>query len=312
MTEGAPPPADRSELTTRAAIASIVMAVILIALKSWAAYRTDSTAMLGSLADSGIDLVASLVVLLGVRIAAQPADFDHRFGHGKAEALAALVQIVLITISAIYIGGRAVQRLMSGAQTAEAELGIGVSLVAIGMTLGLISYQRYVVRRTGSLAIGTDRLHYSSDLLLNGSVIVALALDQFARLKGADAVFGLAIALWLLWSAWRASSHTFDQLMDREWPDDLRDRFLAAAKEYPELAGLHDFRTRTSGTHNFAQFHVWVPANWTVQEAHDRLDRVEEELQRRFPNTEILIHVDPEGQTDRETLLPQEITERAT
>lgn len=312
MTEGAPPPADRSELTTRAAIASIVMAVILIALKSWAAYRTDSTAMLGSLADSGIDLVASLVVLLGVRIAAQPADFDHRFGHGKAEALAALVQIVLITISAIYIGGRAVQRLMSGAQTAEAELGIGVSLVAMGMTLGLISYQRYVVRRTGSLAIGTDRLHYSSDLLLNGSVIVALALDQFARLKGADAVFGLAIALWLLWSAWRASSHTFDQLMDREWPDDLRDRFLAAAKEYPELAGLHDFRTRTSGTHNFAQFHVWVPANWTVQEAHDRLDRVEEELQRRFPNTEILIHVDPEGQTDRETLLPQEITERAT
>jgi len=312
MTEDVTPPPERSELTTRAAIASIGMAVILIALKSWAAYRTDSTAMLGSLADSGIDLVASLVVLLGVRIAAQPADFDHRFGHGKAEALAALVQIVLITISAIYVGARAVQRLMSGAQTAQAELGIGVSLVAMALTIGLISYQRYVVRRTGSLAIGTDRLHYSSDLLLNGSVIVALVLDQFARLTGADALFGLAIALWLLWSAWRASSHTFDQLMDREWPDELRDRFLAAAKEYPELAGLHDFRTRTSGTHYFAQFHVWVPANWTVQEAHDRLDRVEEELQRRFPNTEILIHVDPEGQTDRETLLPQEITERAT
>jgi ferrous-iron efflux pump FieF len=312
MTEDGTPRAERSELTTRAAIASIAMAVVLIALKSWAAYRTDSTAMLGSLADSGIDLVASLVVLLGVRIAAQPADFDHRFGHGKAEALAALVQIILITISAIYIGARAVQRLMSGAQTAEAELGIGVSLVAMALTIGLISYQRYVVRRTGSPAIGTDRLHYSSDLLLNGSVIVALALDQFARLAGADAMFGLAIALWLVWSAWRASRHTFDQLMDREWPDELRRRFLAAAKEFPELAGLHDFRTRTSGTHNFAQFHVWVPADWTVQEAHDRLDRVEEELQRRFPNTEILIHVDPEGQTDRETLLPQEITERAT
>jgi ferrous-iron efflux pump FieF len=312
MTESGIRPAERSELNTRAAIASIAMAVVLIALKSWAAYRTDSTAMLGSLADSGIDLVASLVVLLGVRIAAQPADFDHRFGHGKAEALAALVQIILITISAIYIGARAVQRLMSGAQTAEAELGIGVSLVAMALTIGLISYQRYVVRRTGSPAIGTDRLHYSSDLLLNGSVIVALALDQFARLAGADAMFGLAIALWLVWSAWRASRHTFDQLMDREWPDELRRRFLAAAKEFPELAGLHDFRTRTSGTHNFAQFHVWVPADWTVQEAHDRLDRVEEELQRRFPNTEILIHVDPEGQTDRETLLPQEITERAT
>ncbi|HEX6604950.1 MAG TPA: cation diffusion facilitator family transporter [Sphingomicrobium sp.] len=293
-------------------MASIAMAVTLIALKAWAAYRTDSTAMLGSLADSGLDLVASLVVLLGVRIAAQPADHDHRFGHGKAEALAALVQVILISISAIFIGARAVQRLVTGAQTAEAELGIGVSLVAMVLTVALISYQRHVVRRTGSLAIGTDRLHYSSDLLLNGSVIAALVLDQFAGLTGADALFGLLIALWLLWGAWRASSQAFDQLMDREWPDHLRERFLAAAKDYPELAGLHDFRTRTSGTHYFAQFHVWVPPEWTVREAHDRLDRIEEELQQRFPNTEILIHVDPEGQTDRETLLPQEITERAT
>ena len=305
-------PGERSKLTARAAMASIVMAVTLIALKSWAAVETDSTAMLGSLADSGLDLVASLVVLLAVRIAAQPADTDHRFGHGKAEALASLVQVILITISAIFIAVRAVRRLLAGAQTADAELGIGVSLLAMVLTVVLISYQRHVVRRTGSLAIGTDRLHYSSDLLLNGSVILALALDQFAGLAGADAVFGLLIALWLLWGAWKASSHALDQLMDREWPDELRERFLAAAREYPELAGLHDLRTRSSGTHYFAQFHVWVPAHWTVQEAHDRLDAVEEALQARFPGTEILIHVDPEGQTDRETLLPQEITEQAT
>jgi ferrous-iron efflux pump FieF len=143
-------------------------------------------------------------------------------------------------------------------------------------------------------------------------VIVALVLDQYLSLRGADAVFGLLIALWLLYGAWSASSHALDQLMDREWPDELRERFLAATKEYPELAGLHDLRTRTSGTHNFAQFHVWVPAHWTVQEAHDRLDRAEEELQKRFPDTEILIHVDPEGQIDRETLLSQEITEQAS
>jgi ferrous-iron efflux pump FieF len=293
-------------------MASIAMAVILIALKSWAAVQTSSMAMLGSLADSGLDLVASLIVLLGVRVAAQPADYDHRFGHGKAEALASLVQVILITLSALFIGFRAVQRLLSGASTAEAELGITVSLIALVLTGALISYQRYVVRRTGSLAIGTDRLHYSSDLLLNGSVIVALALEQFAGLTGADALFGLLIALWLLWGAWSASSNAFDQLMDREWPDELRERFLAAASEYPELAGLHDLRTRTSGTHHFAQFHVWVPADWTVREAHDRLDRVEEALQQRFPGTEILIHVDPEGQVDRETLLSQEITEQAS
>ena len=304
--------AERGKLTTRAALASIAMAIILIALKTYAAVQTSSMAMLGSLADSTLDLIASLIVLLGVRIAAAPADHEHRFGHGKAEALAALVQVILITLSAIFIGFRAVQRLLSRAQTADAELGIGVSVVAMILTVALISYQRHVVRRTGSLAIGTDRLHYSSDLLLNGSVVVALGLDQYAHLTGADAVFGLLIAVWLVWGAWKASSHALDQLMDREWPDDLRERFLAAAKEYPELAGLHDLRTRSSGTHYFAQFHVWVPGDWTVKKAHDRLDAVEEALQERFPGTEILIHVDPEGQTDRETLLSQEITERAS
>jgi len=301
----------RSELTRRAALASIAMALFLIGLKTWAALQTSSMAMLGSLADSGLDLVASLVVLLGVRVAAQPADADHRFGHGKAEALAALVQIILIILSALFIGYRSIERLLEGAQTADAELGIGVSLVAIALTFALITYQRHVIRRTGSVAIGTDRLHYASDLVLNGSVIVALALDQYAGLPGSDAVFGLLIALWLLWGAWTSSSYALDQLMDREWPDELRARFLTAAAEYPELAGLHDLRTRASGTHHFAQFHVWVPADWTVREAHDRMDRIEEQLQRRFPGTEILIHLDPEGHTDRETMLSSDLTESA-
>jgi len=303
---------ERGKLTTSAALASIAMAIVLVALKSYASIQTSSMAMLGSLADSSLDLVASLIVLLAVRIAAAPADHEHRFGHGKAEALAALVQVILISLSAVFIGFRAVQRLLSGAQTADAELGIGVSVIAMVLTVGLISYQRHVVRKTGSLAIGTDRLHYSSDLLLNGSVVLALGLDQYAHLTGADAVFGLLIALWLLWGAWSASGHAFAQLMDREWPDELRERFLAATKDYPELAGLHDLRTRSSGTHYFAQFHVWVPGDWTVKQAHDRLDAIEEALQERFPGTEILIHVDPEGQIDRETMLPQEITERAS
>lgn len=312
MTQGAISPSDRAALTTRAALASISMAVILVGLKVWAAYQTSSMAMLGSLADSGLDLVASLVVLAGVRVAAQPADDDHRFGHGKAEALASLVQVILITLSALFIAFRAIQRLLSGAQTEQAELGIGVSIAAVILTLLLITYQRHVVGRTGSLAIGTDRLHYASDLLLNGSVIVALVLDQYAGLPGSDAVFGLLIAIWLAYGAWKASAHAIDQLMDREWPEGDRQRFLSACQDYPELAGLHDFRTRTSGTHQFAQFHVWVPAEWTVQQAHDRMDRVEEALQQRFPGTEILIHLDPEGHTDRETMLPSHITERAT
>ena len=165
---------------------------------------------------------------------------------------------------------------------------------------------------TGSVAIKTDNVHYKSDLFLNGAVIVALLLDQALHVGGADAVFGILIALWLLWGAYRASAEAIHQLMDREWPEEERQEFLAAASDYPELQGLHDLRTRKSGTLRFVQFHVWVPADWTVQKAHDRLDVVEEQLQERFPGTEILIHVDPEGQTDRETLLPQDITERAT
>lgn len=302
---------DRSSLTARAAFASIAMAVFLIGLKTWAALQTSSMAMLGSLADSTLDLVASLVVLLGVRVAAQPADREHRFGHGKAEALAALVQVIIITLSAIFIGFRSVQRIIQGATTSDAELGIGVSLVAIAFTFALIAYQKHVVRKTGSIAIATDRLHYASDLLLNGSVIVALGLEQFAHLVGSDAVFGLLIALWLAWGAWRSSTHALAQLMDREWPDEERERFLAAAKSFPELEGLHDLRTRSSGTHSFVQFHVWVPADWTVQEAHDRMDRVEQQLEQQFPNTEILIHLDPEGNTDREGVLPTHIAEQA-
>jgi len=300
---------ERSKLASRAALASVGVACLLIGLKAWAAYSTRSMAMLGSLADTGLDLIASLVTLAGVRIAALPADSDHRFGHGKAEALVALVQIVLITISAAWIADRSIERLMAGSETGAAELGIGVSLAAMAATLALIAYQRHVVAATGSVAIATDRVHYQSDLLLNGSVIAALALDQFAGLTGADAVFGLLIAGWLMFGAWRSSSHAINQLMDREWPEAQRAAFLAAAGDYPELDGLHDLRTRTSGSHHFVQFHVWVPGDWTVREAHDRLDVVEEALQARFPGTEILIHLDPHGHTDRETMLPSHLTE---
>jgi len=304
--------ADRARLSTRAALASVALALVLLVAKGWAAWATDSTAMLGSLADTGLDVIASVTTLVGVRIAAQPADREHRFGHGKAEALVALAQVVLITVSAVGIAWRAVDRLLNGQETAQMGLGIAVSIFAIVGTLLLVAYQNRVIARTGSIAIRADNVHYKSDLLLNGSVIAALVLDQALHLRGADPIFGIGIALWLVWGAWRASSEAVNQLMDREWPEYERAAFLAATADYPELAGLHDLRTRSSGTHRFVQFHVWVPADWTVRQAHDRLDRVEEQLQARFPGTEILIHVDPEGQVDRETMLSSAITESAT
>ncbi|MFL6733600.1 MAG: cation diffusion facilitator family transporter [Sphingomicrobium sp.] len=303
---------ERTSLSSRAALASVTLALVLLIAKSWAAWLTSSTAMLGSLADTALDVIASLITLAGIRIAALPADNDHRFGHGKAEALVALAQVVLITVSAIGIGWRAVQRFIHGGNTQEMGVGISVSIFAIAATLLLLWYQRRVIARTGSVAIRTDNVHYQSDLLLNSAVIGALLLDQQFGLQGADALFGIGIAAWLLFGAYRASTEAVHQLMDREWPEEQRTEFLAATKDYPELAGLHDLRTRTSGVHHFVQFHVWVPGQWTVQQAHDRMDHVEEQLQERFPGTEILIHLDPEGHTDRETMLPSDITESAS
>lgn len=292
----------RGTLTARAALASVAVALFLLVLKSLAAWRTGSVAMLGSLADTGLDLIASLITLYGVRVAAVPADQEHRFGHGKAEAIAALAQVGIITFSAVGIGWRAGSRLIHGAVTSEAELGIGVSLIAIAATFALLFYQRRVIARTSSVAIRADHVHYQSDLLLNLSVIVALVLDQYLGFRGADPLFGIAIALWLLWGAWKASSHAIDQLMDKEWPEEARRRFLEVASRHPELKGIHDLRTRTSGSRDFVQFHIWVDPQMTVARAHDVMDEVEQSLAAEFPGTEILIHLDPEGHVDRAAL----------
>ena len=291
---------DHAALTQRAAFASVATAVLLLLLKAYAAFATGSVAMLGSLADTGLDLVASLVTLFGVRVAAQPADAAHRFGHGKAEAIAALFQVIVIAMSALAIGAQAVSRLLAGHTTANPEYGVGVSVAAIVLTFGLLAYQRHVIARTNSVAIGADHVHYQSDLLLNGAVIAALLLDSLFGLGWIDPLFGVAIALWLFYGAWRSSTHAIDQLMDKEWPAEKRARFLAIAARHPELIGIHDLRTRTSGAQDFVQFHVWVDPAMTMAEAHRVMDEVEGKLMYEFPGTEILIHPDPEGQYDRQ------------
>lgn len=287
----------------RAALASVAMACGLIALKTYAAVSTGSVAMLGSLADSGLDLLASCVTLYGVRLAATPADHDHRYGHGKAEALAALFQVMLITASAVGIAWRAILALGHKEETQGAEFGIGVSVVAILATLVLLGYQRSVIRKTGSVAIVADNVHYQSDVLLNGSVIVALILDQYFGWRSADPIFGIVIALWLAFGAFRASSSAIDQLMDKEWPEAMRNDFIEVAARQPGIKGIHDFRTRHSGAHDFAQFHMEVARDLTVGEAHDVVEGVEHALRVAFPKVEVHIHLDPEGHVDTDNPL---------
>lgn len=285
-------------LNRSAAFASIGAALFLLALKGWAAWTTGSAAMLGSLADTTLDLVASLATLLGVWIAAQPADDKHRFGHGKAEAIAALFQIVLISISALAIASHAIEQFLSGTRTTSAEGGIAVSVAAIVVTFALIAWQRHVLRRTGSIAIQTDSVHYQSDLLLNIAVILALVLDQYAGLRGADPLFGLGIAAWLVWGAWTASKAVLDQLMDHEWPVEKKRRVLELIALNPDISGVHDLRTRTSGNKDFVQFHVWVDPQMTVRQAHRVMDEIESRIHAEFPEVEILIHADPDGLVD--------------
>lgn len=292
-------------LAARAALASVVMASFILALKVLAAWRTESVAMLGSVADTGLDLLASLVTLYAVKLAAEPADHDHRYGHGKAEALAALFQVALITVSAAAIGWRAVAALSVSASIQNAKLGIGVSVITIAATMVLLWYQRGIIRRTGSIAIVADNVHYQSDVMLSVAVIAAFVLDQWAGLHGADPVFGIGIAFYLAWGAFRASSKAIDMLMDKEWPEQQRTAFLEVAARQPGLRGIHDFRTRHSGAHDFAQFHMEVDPNIRVAAAHDIVERVELELRKAFPKVEVLIHLDPEGHIDTDSDLAE-------
>ncbi len=295
----------------RAALASVTMATALLGLKAYGAVVTGSVAMLASLADTVLDLIASLVTLYGVHIAAQRADEDHRFGHGKAEALAALFQTALIAASAVAIAVRAAMALAEGTPAASPEAGIVVSLIAGAATIVLLAYQRAVIARTHSLAIGADYLHYQSDLALNAAVVVALLLERYAHFARADAAFGLGIALWLGWGAWSSARHAIDQLMDREWPEAKRRAFLDVAATIPALSGMHDLRTRTSGAHDFAQFHMAFPAETSVGTAHDVMDDVEAKLAAAFPGLQLIIHPDPIGHVDPEGALPAAIAERS-
>jgi ferrous-iron efflux pump FieF len=289
---------ENAALNRSAALASTAVAALLVGLKGWAAWTTGSTAMLGSLADTALDMISSIATLVGVWVAGQPADRQHRFGHGKAEALSAMFQVVLISISALALGYHAVQQFIAREPTASAGDGILVSALSIAATLGLLAWQRHVIARTRSVAISTDHLHYKSDLLLNLAVIAALVLEQRFAVTHADPVFGLGIALWLGWGAWNASQEAIVQLMDREWPEEKRQRFIDVIARHPELRGVHDLRTRTSGNRDFVQFHVWVDPDMSVRAAHNVMDEIELKLRAEFPGVEMLIHPDPEGHVD--------------
>jgi ferrous-iron efflux pump FieF len=285
-------------LIRSAGLASVSVALALVTLKLFAWIETGSIAMLSSLADSLLDLLASSITFLAVRFAFEPADREHRFGHGKLEAIAGLVQACVILGSAAYVAVQAVIRLLAPVPITAPAVGTGVMLVSLVMTIALVLYQRLVVRRTGSIAVGADQLHYTADVLTNVAVLVAIAASAWLGWHWADPVLGLVVVVVILTSVRAIVLRAFDVLLDRELPSARRAEIFEIAQANAEVLGVHDLRTRTSGTHEFIQFHIELKPQLTLSRVHVITDEVTAAVVQRFPRAEVIIHADPFGIDD--------------
>ena len=281
---------DRARLLTLATTASVATAGVLIAVKLAAWLLTGSVSVLASLIDSLMDAAASLINFFAVRYSLTPADAEHRFGHGKAESLAGLAQAAFIAGSAVFLVLHAVDRMLHPHPIAEMQVGIAVMIFAIVATLALLGVQRYVVRRTGSMAIRADSLHYMTDVLTNLSIIAALVLVSFGW-ESSDSLFAIGIAAYILYSAWQIAHDAFQLLMDRELPEEERQRILQIVRSHAH--GVHDLRTRQSGATKFVQLHLELDEDLSLKAAHSIADEVVEAICMAFPSAHVIIHQDP-------------------
>jgi ferrous-iron efflux pump FieF len=282
-----------AQLARRAAWAAIAVALFLLVLKIGAGLVTHSVGLLGLVIDSGLDALASGLNLLALREASLPADRNHRFGHGKAEAVAGLGQGVLITGSAVFLILQSARRLVTPVPVTHSLIGILVILVALAATGLLVLYQRRIIARTGSLAIAADSLHYSSDLVLNSAVLAGLALGGIS--PRADALAGLLVGLYIAYGAVRILRLAFDQLMDREFAEADRAKIEAIIERNPEVLHMHELRTRRAGFDRFIQLHIELDPAISLITAHAISDRVEAEIKAAFPAAQVIIHEDPAG-----------------
>jgi ferrous-iron efflux pump FieF len=285
----------RASLMRSATYASVTVAMTLVAAKTWAWYATGSVAMLSSLADSLLDTLASLLTFAAVRYSLSPADPEHRFGHGKSEGLAALAQGLVICGSGIFVCSEAIGRILHPQPIVRPEVGL---LVIIGATLAtvlLVGFQRHVAKRTGSVAINADAMHYTADILINLSVGAAVILTAWTGWAMMDPLVAIGVAIYILYGALRIVAESLDILLDREIPREDRQRIRKIAVSHPDVLGLHDLRTRHGGSHYIVQFHLDLPRDISLWRSHEILDEVEDRIRDAFPDCEIIIHADPLG-----------------
>lgn len=277
-----------------ASVFSLIVGMTLVTIKVAAWLMSDSLSMMSSLVDSLLDVMASGVNFIAIRYALQPPDKEHRFGHGKAEDLAALAQSTFICGSGAFLIIEGVKRLFWPEPVYNSPVAIAVMVVSIALTLALIIYQRYVVQRTASSAIAADAMHYFADLINNIGVIIALVLATAFHLTIADPIIGLMIAVYIIYSAIRIGRGAFHNLMDREFSDEERNKIKEIVRGFNEISSLHELRTRKSGINGFIQFHLdFLDENISLKHAHEISDKIEDALKSVFPHTEILIHQDP-------------------
>ncbi len=278
-----------------AARASIAVSLFLVAIKTFAYFASHSVAMLASLADSALDLFTAGLNFYAIHEALAPADKEHRFGHGKAEPLAGLAQGAFITASALFLVIQAVQRLIAPQPVEHGLEALIVMLVSIVMAIGLILYERSVVRRTGSLAVAADQTHYIGDVATNIGVVIAILLAAGLGWTRADPIIALLVAAALVVSAWLVFRQSLDQLMDHELPDADREKIKLIVRAHPEVISLHDLRTRKAGLYTFIQIHLELDPDMALARAHTVSDEVEAELHAAFDKAEVIIHQDPAG-----------------
>lgn len=276
-----------------ATVASTAVALTLVGAKAVAWVVTDSVSMLSSLVDTSLDLVGSLVTFFAVRQALVPPDADHRFGHGKAEALSGLVQAGFIGASGCALLFAVGERLNAPKQVREEAVGLMISGLALVLTFALVTFQRHVVRRTGSVAIGADMAHYGTDLVATLVTGVGLFLSGLLDQPLIDSRIAGLVALWLLRGAWKVGHDSFDILMDRELPDGDRQKIKDIARANPRVNDIHELRTRSGGLTRFIQLHLEVDRTLSLLDAHEIGRQVQAEIAKAFPAAEIILHVDP-------------------
>jgi ferrous-iron efflux pump FieF len=290
-----------ASLMRAAGLASVGVAAVLIAIKLYAYVATNSVSLLSSLFDSALDLGASVVNLIAIRTAVTPADAEHRFGHGKAEPLAGLIQVAFILGSSLLLLFEVVQHFLEHQVVEHEGTGIVVMVISIGLTLALILFQRHVIRQTESMAVEADSAHYFSDFLANAAVVLSLVLSSLLGWWWIDPLFGLLVALFIAFTAFSIGRAALDMLMDREMNDNDRDRIKLIVRAHPEVIDLHELRTRVAGQDRFIQFHLDLTPDISLKDAHRISDAVEAQLMEAFPGAEVIIHQDPVGVEDRVT-----------